>query len=212
MKEFITKNFSVLFIGLLILFLWNKGIFKPAVPIEPQIIRDTTYVIGQAPAVQYTPPTVISIPPQSIPQQYTPDTSYKGLIRQYQEILQQLFAKNVTKDTLHLKDSAGREFASVPLEDTVTANKIANRKWSYTYSLPVITNTVIQPYKPKNQLYYGFELSSPLGTTLGIQQAQIGLQLKNKKNDILKLSSGYNFYSNSPIISLGYYQKLSFHK
>jgi hypothetical protein len=210
MKEFISKNFSVLFIGLLIIFLWSKGIFTPAKSTEPQIIRDTTYFIGQAPVQQYQPPTLISIPPQVIPQQYTPDTSYKGILRQYQELLSQYLSKNVTQDTLRLKDSTGREFASVPLEDTVTTNKIANRKWSYSYSLPVITNTVIQPYKPKNQLYYGFEITSPISGMLGIQQVDAGLIFKNKKDNILKAKVGYNFPLNTPTVSLGYYPKISF--
>lgn len=212
MKEFITKNFSVLLVATLVIFLWSKGVFKPSVPQEPRIIRDTTYVIGQAPVQQHQPTTVITIPTPTIPQQYTPDTSYKGIFRQYQEVLLQLLAKNVTKDTLHLKDSSGREFASVPIEDTVTTNKIVNRKWSYNYSLPVITNTIIQPYKPRTQLFPGFEITSPIGNSLSIQQVDIGLILKNKKDQIIKGTVGYNFLLKSTEASIGYYPKLSFHK
>lgn len=208
MKEFITKNFSVLLITLLILFLWNKGAFKNTQNDNKPVIvftSDTTNKNHEG-SHESTPQQVqyIPYPVEKITTQVIQDTNY------VKQIIADYMSRRIQQDSIIFKDSLGY----VKTTDTVSNNRIIGRKWDYNVKERIVTNTITitQPYKPKSQLYYGFELTSPFAGTLGIEQAQVGIQLKNKKDNILKLSTGYNFFTHSPIISLGYYQKLSFHK
>lgn len=205
MKDFITKNFSVLLVAVLILFLWSKGMFKPAPALQPTIVvvSDTTdkqhtgTIITTPPIIQYVP-----YPVEKVTKEILSDSNY------VKQIIADYLSKRIQKDTLHLPDTLGY----VAVTDTVTSNRVVNRKWDFNIKERTITNTVTikEPYKPKTQLYYGFEISSPLSDILGIQQLQAGLIIKNKKDNILKANIGYNFMTNSPIATLGYYPKFHF--
>lgn len=149
-------------------------------PAKPIIVRDTVWVdhIG----------TVISAPQliKSIPYpvdrfikeiQYIPDTNYRKLLIQYQNLLGLYLTKNIQKDSLKI-DSIGY----VSVTDTVTKNLISNRKFSYNLTYPTITNTITLPAKPRNQLYIGGALEG--NPTSMINQINAGLLWKNKKDQI----------------------------
>lgn len=211
MKDFLTKNFTVLLIAALFIFLYAKGSFSSLLAKgHTDTLVQIHYIPGQGVKETYIPPVNSTVPVVIIPPAYSPDTSYKGLLRQYQQMLSTLLAKNAVHDTLSLKDSSGRAFAQINLEDTVSGNRISSRKWNYHYSLPHTTITIKEPYQPRIQLYYGMSVSSPLYPALGIQQFSVGLLLKNKKDQILGASLGYSFPTHSPALTLHYYQKLSF--
>lgn len=149
-------------------------------PQQPIVVRDTVWVdhVG----------TVISAPQliKSIPYpvdrfikeiQYIPDTNYRKLLIQYQNLLGLYLTKNIQKDSLKI-DSIGY----VSVTDTVTKNLISNRKFSYNLTYPTITNTITLPAKPRNQLYIGGALEG--NPTSMINQINAGLLWKNKKDQI----------------------------
>jgi hypothetical protein len=208
--SFVKENFTVLAIAFLILFLWFQGCFTrmPGFPEQPTIIiqQDTSWkaLIGKTNATTTLVQT-IPYPVEKIEKQYLPDTNYQALKKQFEQLRDLYLSRNIYKDSLKI-DTIGTLY----LTDTTHKNTLSRGSYSYNLRYPTITKIITIKDPPRTQLYYGGELSSPLGQTLGIQQAQVGILLKNKKDNILKLSSGYNFQTNSPHISLGYYKKFSF--
>ena len=127
----------------------------------------------------YTDPKVI------IESKYLPDSNYATLYKQYQDLLVLYFQRNVLKDTLRI-DSLG----SVYVTDTVSKNLISGRLYNYTIKYPKITETVIVPAKPRNQLYIGGSLQGNLINP--VNQINAGVMLKNKKDQLYGISAGIN--------------------
>jgi hypothetical protein len=82
--------------------------------------------------------------------QYIPDTNYAKLVIQYQEIVNQLLAKNIMEDSVRI-DSNGY----VKITDTVQKNLIVGRGTQVNIKYPIITETITLPAKKVNQLYVG---------------------------------------------------------
>lgn len=130
----------------------------------------------------------------SVPQQV--DTS---------KILEQYYAKNVYKDTLHLDDSLGY----VSVIDTIKENKIHYRTFDSKVREKVINNKIYVKEPPKRQLY--------IGTYLGVNQSEIlktlnvGLIYKTKNDRMYHLGAGViNQTPNnlSPVINGGIFWKI----
>jgi hypothetical protein len=102
-------------------------------------------------------------------------------------ILKDYFAKYVYKDSIRI-DSFGYAF----LTDTITQNKIANRKVKLDYKLPVITNTTTITYPPKqiNQVYAGFNIIA--GAPVGLTYIGPDFTLKTKSDKIYSIGAGFN--------------------
>jgi hypothetical protein len=199
--EFVNKNFSTLLITALVLFLYMKGVFDKNPQQAPTIVvvSDTTNKNHTATVVSYPGQTqYIPYPIEKITREMVLDTAYMHAI------LQDYLSTKVQEDSLKI-DSIG----SIHTTTFTSRNKVDSTWWKYNIKEREIktTITVKEPYKPKTELYYGFGITSPIGPLLGIQQAEASLLLKNKKDNILRLSPGYNFPLNTPTLSLGYYKK-----
>lgn len=125
---------------------------EPTGPSEqPTIVRDTVLVVKESLTV--TKPELVEtiIAHDSIiTKEYVPDTNYAKLVLQYQEVVNQLLAKNIQKDSVAI-DSVGY----VKITDTVQKNLVIGRSVQTKISYPIIRETITLPAKKTNQLYIG---------------------------------------------------------
>lgn len=125
---------------------------EPAGPSEqPTIVRDTVLVVKES--FTTTKPQVVETilaHDSIITKEYVPDTNYAKLVLQYQEVVNQLLAKNIQKDSVAI-DSVGY----VKITDTVQKNLVIGRSVQTKISYPIIRETITLPAKKTNQLYIG---------------------------------------------------------
>jgi len=170
------------------------------VPQQPQIIP------------QYIPMPSNTQAPIFIPQQYKPDTTLNGVLRQYIELLNKYLVKNNYSDSVVLKDSAGHRVGVVNLEDQISENKFTYRKPSYQLSFPVTTNTITitNEAKKRNQIYFGGVIEGSTKNVLN--SAGLGLLWKTKRDAVWGITGKYDFYQKDVKYELSRYFKLSFRK
>ncbi len=191
MKEFLTKNFLGIlgFILLLIIIFHDnfKGFrdrWQGREPARIDTVSDRTVQVQQPQIIVVPMPgnQVSSTQPIIIPPQYQPNTDIKELTRQYEEILKKHLAVNRYKDSIELKDTAGNKVGIVNLNQTVSENELKEIAPDYTLNFPTRTITLQQPYKPRNQVFYGGGLTG--NTSQPLDGALIGIQFKNKQDNI----------------------------
>lgn len=125
---------------------------EPTGPSEqPTIVRDTVLVVKESLTVT-KPQLVETIESHDsiIMKEYVPDTNYAKLVLQYQEVVNQLLAKNIQKDSVAI-DSVGY----VKITDTIQKNLVIGRSVQTKISYPIIRETITLPAKKTNQLYVG---------------------------------------------------------
>jgi hypothetical protein len=118
--------------------------------------------------------------------QYLPSPDYIVLKSRFEALVKEHTARNIYSDSLKL-DSIGY----VVVSDSVQFNKLFDRSYKYHYEIPNITKTITIVEHPKktNQVYLGGGI---LGNKIeGVSGAELGLLLKNKKDQIygVKISS-----------------------
>lgn len=176
--QFITKNLLTLMVGALLLIVILQQC-KGTPEIEaPTVVRDTVLVVKESLTVskpQLTKTIEIESHDSIILKEYVPDTNYAKLVAQYQEVVNQLLAKNIMQDSVAI-DSVGY----VKITDTVQKNLIVGRSVQSKISYPIITETITLPAKKTNQLYVG-------GAILGspAPNAIMGSALLKTRNDFL---------------------------
>lgn len=207
MKSFLDKHLSTLLVVALFLFLYFNGIFSHhGEGITERRDTSITNIIVAGQGQSHTPNVNLTIPAQqqNIPQAYQPDTSYKGILRQYEKLLAEHYATNVSRDTLRL-DSLGQVY----LTDSVRANNLLSRKYNYKLTIPEKTITITKTLPPRRQLYTGIEISSQAPFTTP-EDIKLGFLYKTKKDQQLGVSAGINLPTLKPVVELKYYRKLSF--
>lgn len=163
----------------------------------------------------YTPYKVVdSVIRQStiIVPQDRPSEDIAELKKQIADLSNKLFKSSKYKDTIHLKDTAGVAIGNVNINDSITQNKIANRKVDYTiFPRDALVVTKYVPAKPTTQFYLGPEISTKFQSPI-FNQAGLGAILKTKNDLLFKAGGGLQFEPNTtkPYISFGFYPKLSF--
>ena len=174
--QFITKNLLTLMVGALLLIVILQQCKNTPAPEAPTIVRDTVLVVKESLTVT-KPQLVKTIESHDsiIIKEYVPDTNYAKLVVQYQEIVNQLLAKNIMQDSLAI-DSVGY----VKITDTVQKNLIVGRSVLSRISYPIIRETITLPAKKTNQLYVG-------GAILGTPAPNgiMGSALLKTRNDFL---------------------------
>ena len=205
--KFIKDNLISLIVLVLvaIIFLQRCSEVGPE-PIPPKVVRDTVWVVKDS-VVNSKPNVIKTITVSShdtIINRYIPDTNYAKLVLQYQDVVNQLLAKNIMQDSIRI-DTNGY----VKIIDTVQKNLVIGRSTKVNIKYPIIKETITIYPKPKTQFYVGGELG---GTQTGlINQIRAGALLKNKKDQIYGASVGINT-SGQIIYGIGSYWKISFKK
>jgi len=154
----------------------------------PKIVRDTMWVSNDTTIV--SKPQVIKTIPyevsrETIIKEYLPDSNYAGLLKQYEDLVSQLLAKNIMQDSIRI-DTNGY----VKITDTVQKNLIVGRSTEVSMKYPIIKETVTIPQKKVTQLYLGGQVSASQGQL--INGLNGGLLLKNKKDQIYGVTVGVN--------------------
>lgn len=153
-----------------------------------KIIRDTMWVSNDTTIV--SKPQIIKTIPyevsrETIIKEYLPDSNYAGLLKQYEDLVSQLLAKNIMQDSIRI-DTNGY----VKITDTVQKNLIVGRSTEVSMKYPIIKETIIQPAFKTRQLYLGGQVSASQGQL--INGLNGGLLLKNKKDQIYGVTVGLN--------------------
>jgi hypothetical protein len=149
--QFVTKNLLTLMVGaLLLIVILQQCKYTPEIE-APTVVRDTVLVVKESLTVT-KPQLVETIESHDsiIMKEYVPDTNYAKLVAQYQEVVNQLLAKNIMQDSVAV-DSVGY----VKIIDTVQKNLIIGRSVKTKISYPIIRETVTIPQKKVTQLYVG---------------------------------------------------------
>ena len=174
--QFVTKNLLTLMVGALLLIVILQQC-KSTPEIEaPTVVRDTVLVVKES--FTTTKPQVVETilaHDSIITKEYVPDTNYAKLVLQYQEVVNQLLAKNIQKDSVAI-DSVGY----VKITDTVQKNLVIGRSVQTKISYPIIRETITLPAKKTNQLYVGGAI---LGTSA--PNTIMGSALLKTRNDFL---------------------------
>ncbi len=202
--EFVKKNLLSLAIVVLLVIVALQKCAQPNPSEQPTIVRDTAWVVKDS-LIYSKPQLVKTIEIEShdtIINQYIPDTNYAKLVIQYQEIVNQLLAKNIMEDSIRI-DSNGY----VKITDTVQKNLIVGRGTQVNIKYPIITETITLPAKKVNQVYIGGVFQT------GGQNQQIGASalLKTRKDFALSGSLSVNTYGDLQY-GIGAYWKIKLKK
>lgn len=117
------------------------------------------------------------------------------------EIIKSYFAKNVYKDTLKLGDSLGFVF----IQDTISQNKIASRKYVAKVKQREIKETTIVKELPKTHIYWG--LGMGFDKVNYVNNVNANLLLQTKCQRVYGLGVGVDYYK-TPFINATIYWKL----
>lgn len=117
--------------------------------------------------------------------EYVPSEEYSDLLEQFNDLKIALLSKNIYKNEIPIDT-----FGNIKITDTIQRNMIVGRGWTTDIKVPEKTITItnnIYP-KPKRQLYIGGGIF--LSKNEPVRQINIGLLLKNKKDQIYSVSAG----------------------
>lgn len=174
--QFVKNNLLTIIVAVLLVLVILQRCEPPKPVDQPTIVRDTITVVKESLTVT-KPELVETIVAHDsiITKEYVPDTNYAKLVIQYQEIVNQLLAKNIQKDSVAI-DSVGY----VKIIDTVQKNLVIGRSVQTKISYPIIRETITLPAKKTNQLYIG-------GAILGTPAPNgiMGSALLKTRNDFL---------------------------
>lgn len=184
----IKKNLLSVIIVILLIITVLQRCKSDVVVDAPKIIRDTMWVSNDTTIV--SKPQVIKTIPyevsrETIIKEYLPDSNYAGLLKQYEDLVSQLLAKNIMQDSIRI-DTNGY----VKITDTVQKNLIVGRSTEVSMKYPIIKETVTIPQKKVTQLYLGGQVSASQGQL--VNGLNGGLLLKNKKDQIYGVTVGVN--------------------
>lgn len=149
--QFVKNNLLTIIVAVLLVLVILQRCEPPKPAEQPTIVRDTVTVVKESLTVT-KPQLVETIESHDsiIMKEYIPDTNYAKLVAQYQEVVNQLLAKNIQKDSVAI-DSVGY----VKITDTVQKNLVIGRSVQTKISYPIIRETITLPAKKTTQLYVG---------------------------------------------------------
>lgn len=202
--DFVKQNLLNLAVVVLLLIVILQKCTQPAPVDPPKVVRDTIWVVKDSliTSKPQVTKTIQILSSDTIINHYIPDTNYQKLVLQYQEVVNQLLAKNIQQDSIRI-DSNGY----VKIVDTVQKNLIVGRSTKVNIKYPVIKETITVPEKKVNQVYVGgvFQTNG--------QNQQIGASalLKTRKDFIIGASLSVNTYGD-PMYGLGAFWKLKLKK
>jgi hypothetical protein len=183
-----SKNISYIVIAILVIIIYLGRCSNSTIITSPKIITiiDTITITD---TVKSKPKFIKgdSIPYAKWDTMYIPDTSYRGLKRQYFEMANNYLSNRYYSDTLKIKDSiTGWIFVT----DTVQKNLLTGRGYAYSLSYPKVTTIITLPAPKVRQVYIGGQLSGNQSSP--ISKAEIGLLYKDKKDQIFGVHLGYS--------------------
>ncbi len=228
-KQFLRLDIKTIVIIGLIIFLLLRGCGEGS-PSDVEVVKvdgekyellekniDTVYVEKRVEVPKYVPKYITKVDTVSVKIPMDIDTL---------EIVNQYFATYRVKDTIQLNydfpegvtDSLGQKPPSNlgwgVISDDISQNRITNREINWNFKVPTVYNTTIVKDLPKNQVFYGFNLSGNKENILST--ASGGLILKTKTDKMYQLNIGVQTNPNTngvvPYIGGGLYWKINLNK
>lgn len=181
-------NIHNLVVIVLILLVLLQRCNDPKPSDTPTVVRDTVWVVKDS--TIYSKPQIIktipvTVPRETIIKEFLPDTNYNKLVKQYQDVVNQLLAQNIQQQVIPV-DTNGY----VKITDTVQRNAIIGRSSEVKIKYPVIKETITLPAPVTRQVYAGGQISGNTGEL--INGINAGLLLKNKRDQIYGVTIGLN--------------------
>lgn len=200
--KFIQKNFTYLIIIILAVILalttCKNGCNRPPDIAKSDTVKtvDTFYLRGPLVEVPvYKPGKTVYIPAKPGDISPADTSSVAALVKQYGELSEAHYAKNIYQDSVKLKDDRfkGKDLGTLYINDTISQNELTSRSISYRLTFPVINNTTTITNtieeKKKVQLYAGIGLT---GNKQNLISGINGLlTVKSKKDVLYGASAGY---------------------
>jgi len=115
---------------------------------------------------------------------YKPDTTYSGLLEQYETLGNRYFATNVFRT-----DFSIGAHGSVSVIDTIYGNWLMGNSLITDLKIPTTTITIEKEALIKNQYFVGGTITGNL--IYPISGVYGGLMMKNKRNQLYGISVGY---------------------
>lgn len=181
---FIKDNFGFVVITMLVIIIMLQNCDRTIEMAEPTVRIDT--VIKEVKGDIIRIPTIIKTIPGKTEVSYIPDPNYDKLLIQYNNLVSDHTAKNISVDTIKINNNGITGF--LRLEDTINKNVIIGRKASYNFNYPIVTKTITEPAPKKTQLYFGGGLGS--GNGMVVDRFNVGLLLKTKNDKIYNVYAG----------------------
>lgn len=116
---------------------------------------------------------------------FKPDTTYKGLLKQYEELGNRYFTTNTFKTDFKIAD-----YGYISVTDSIYGNWLMNSTIFTDLNIPTTTITIEKEAPKKNEFYFGPQLS--MSRTYPISGVYGSALLKTKQDKIYHLSLGYN--------------------
>jgi len=114
-----------------------------------------------------------------------PDSTYEGLLKQYNFLGNKYYEKRVFKTDFPIAD-----YGSVTVYDTIKANSLIGSSIITDLNIPITTITVTKEAPIKRQLYVGFSLTG--NSPAPINGVYVDVIFRTKKDRLYGVSMGYN--------------------
>lgn len=188
-SDFIKNNFLSLIVVILLIIIVLERCNSNSTSDAPTVVRDTVWVHNDTTVI--SKPQIIKTIPVDVSRDtiitnYLPDTNYQKLVLQYQEVVNQLLAKNIHLDSIKI-DTNGY----VKVIDTVQKNMVVGRSTKVNIKYPIIKETITLPAPKTRQVYAGGQISGQTGGQI-VNGINGGLLLKNKRDQIYGVNVGLN--------------------
>lgn len=219
------RNFGILLIGTLFLIFYFGGCggrnARGGINTSDTVTTTTQVLQPIVVNPPYTPQqqgSTVYVPIPQSAQGVVPASTMEGLIAQVkdlsariEELGKQYYATKHYQDSIQLRDTAGTRVGVVNLKQTVSENTLQSTQPTYQLAFPYTVRTITNTIYPKikNQWFIGGGAQTLLNKPT-IQQAELGMLFKNKKENVLSVSGVYDFPAASPGVRLAYYQKIQF--
>jgi len=153
-------------------------------PNDTLVVHDTSWQIHDSIIVKKVPVTKEVIVEIASRPEMLPDTNYANLKRQYEVLLQLYLNKIVYSDTIRVGT-----FGYIAVLDTISENKLANRKTRENYKIPIVkeTKTITKYAPPTRNIYVGAGVMA--NNSLGIRGAQAGMMYQTQKYKLYQITS-----------------------
>lgn len=152
---------------------------------EPETVKIDTVFIPRLDSFIVEKPVPLATKPDTVwlqKPENKPDTTYQGLLKQYNFLGNRYFESHYYSKTFPIKD-----YGTITVEDSVKENKLIFQKVTSDLLIPQITKTKVLPYR---QLYLGIEvIGNPKLPVSGVYGSGI---FKTKKDQLYGLGVGYD--------------------
>jgi len=222
--DVIKKNLWIFIVLIFLLVMFLRGCFngigaqKPTSDTTTRIIQVPQPIIINPPYQPQQSGQTIYVPIPSNNQPVTPATDIAGLTQQViqlnsriDNLAKEYYAIKHYEDSIPLKDTSGLRVGVVNLKQTVSENQLKSTQPSYQLNFPHTITTINNYAIPRNQVFIGAGFQTGLKGA-GFTQVNLGLQLKNKRDQMFGGAVGYDLKTKQPGLNITYYKLITIKK